>query len=291
MGRLDGKVAIITGGARGQGRAHAIRLAEEGAEIVVSDVAAQLTTVPYPMSTEDDLAETVRQVEGLDRRCVSVKADARSAADCARVADAAMSEFGRIDILSVNHGIANFGGIVDTSEELWDEMIDTNLKGVWQSVKAVVPHMVAGGRGGAITLTSSVAGIKAYYGTMAYGAAKHGVIGLMKVMAAELGPHMIRVNAICPATVNTPMVDNDLTIGLFTGGKPGTMEDIKFASQSMNLMPVPWCEARDISNALLWLSSDEARYVTGLAVTVDMGLFQQPSGIPPEVGALLAPSG
>ncbi|HEX4110216.1 MAG TPA: mycofactocin-coupled SDR family oxidoreductase [Solirubrobacteraceae bacterium] len=288
MGRLEGKVAVITGGARGQGRSHAIRLAEEGAQIVVSDIARQLPTVKYAGASEGDLAETVRLVEELDQRCVSVVADARSAEDCKRVADSAMSEFGHIDILSVNHGIATFGSW-DTPEEEWDEMIDINLKGVWQSVKAVVPHMIAAGNGGAITLTSSVAGIKAYYGTTAYGAAKHGVIGLMKTLAADLGPHMIRVNAICPATVNTPMVDNPETIALFTGGKDGgTMKDIEFPSQAMNLMPVPWVEARDISNALLWLSSDEARYVTGLAVPVDLGLYQQPSGISPEVGALLA---
>jgi SDR family mycofactocin-dependent oxidoreductase len=290
MGRLDGKVAVITGGARGQGRSHAIRLAEEGAQIVVSDLAEQLATVTYPMSTETDLAETVRLVEELDQRCVSIKADARDAEDCKAVADLAMAEFGRIDILSVNHGIATYGGI-DTPEDRWDEMIDVNLKGVWQTVKAIAPHMVAAGNGGAITLTSSVAGLKAYYGTMAYSAAKHGVIGLMKNMAAELGPHMIRVNAICPATVNTPMVDNEATISLFTDGRPGTMEDVRFPSQAMNLIPVPWVEARDISNALLWLSSDEARFVTGLAVTVDLGLAQQPSGISPEVGALLAQAG
>jgi (+)-trans-carveol dehydrogenase len=246
--------------------------------------------VGYPMSNEENLAETVRLVEQLDRRCVSIKADARSAADCKAVADQAMAAFGQIDILSVNHGIVTYGGI-DTPEELWDEMIDVNLKGVWQTVKAVVPHMVAAGNGGAITLTSSVAGLKAYYGTVAYGAAKHGVIGLMKTMAAELGPHMIRVNAICPSTVNTPMLDNDATIKLLTGGRPGTMDDTKFPLQAMNLMPVPWLEARDVSNALLWLSSDEARFVTGLAVTVDLGLAQQPSGISPEVGALLAQEG
>lgn len=288
MGRLDGKVAVITGGARGQGRAHAIRLAEEGAQILITDIAEQLESVGYPMATEEDVAETVRLVEELDQRCVSIKADARSEADCKAMADLAMSEFGKIDILSVNHGIATYGGITETTDSQWDEMVDVNLKGVWQSVKACVPHMIEAGNGGAITLTASVAGLKAYYGTTAYGAAKHGVIGLMKVMAAELGPHMIRVNSICPCTVDTPMVDNEQTIGLFTGGAPGSMEDVKFPSQAMNLMPLPWVEARDISNALLWLSSDEARYVTGLAVPVDLGLAQQPSGISPEVGALLA---
>ena len=287
MGRLDRKVAVITGGARGQGRSHAVRLAEEGAQIVVSDIAEQLESVPYPMSTEEDLAETVRLVEELDQRCVAVKADARSAEDMKRVADSAMAEFGHVDILAVNHGIATYGSF-DIDEQQWDEMIDVNLKGVWQAVKAIAPLMIERGQGGAITLTASVAGLKAYYGTTAYGAAKHGVIGLMKTLAADLGPHMIRVNAICPATVNTPMVMNESTISLFTGGKPGTAEDIKFPSQAMNLLPVPWAESRDISNALLWLSSDEARFVTGLAVTVDLGLCQQPAGIPPAVGALLA---
>jgi SDR family mycofactocin-dependent oxidoreductase len=291
MGRLDGKVALITGGARGQGRSHAIRLAEEGAQIVVSDLARQLDSVPYPLATEEDLAETVRLVEDRDQRCVAVRADARDAAQMRGVVETALSEFGHIDIVSVNHGILSIGD-QGTDEEAWDEMIDVNLKGVFQTCRAVAPPMIERGAGGAITLTASVAGLSAFYSAIAYGAAKHGVIGLMRNLSAELAPYGIRVNALCPTLVRTDMIHNEMIYDLFTGGKKGAgPEDIAFPARSMNLLDVPWVEAIDISNALLWLSSDEARYVTGVALPIDAGFMNQPSGIPLPVAELLAGGG
>ena len=263
MGKLDGKVAVITGGARGQGRSHAVTLAREGADIVICDIAAQIDTVPYPMSTPEDLEETKRLVEDLDRRCVAVQADVRDGAQMQAVAERAMSEFGRIDILLANAGIAGFasGGSWELTDAQWRDMIDTNLTGVWQSCKAVIPHMIAGGRGGSIVITSSTAGLKGFAGTGHYVAAKHGVVGLMRTLAIELAPHNIRVNTVHPTGVNTPMVVND-AIAQMLGDNPSAIA---------NLLPVEMLEPVDISNAILWLVSDDARYVTGVTLPVDAG--------------------
>ncbi len=274
MGKLDGKVAVITGGARGQGRSHAVTLAREGANIVICDVCEQLPTVQIPMATEADMAETVRMVEDLDRRCVAIKADVRDGEAMRGVAERAMSEFGRIDILLANAGIASFGGTWEMSDETWNEMIDVNLTGVWQSCKAVIPHMIAGGRGGSIVITSSIAGLKGLSGAAHYVTAKHAVVGLMRTLAIELAPHSIRVNTVHPTNVDTPMVNNPVLFEAFSGGRPGaTFEDAKPTLQAMNLWPIPWVEAQDISNAILWLVSDDARYVTGVTLPVDLGLM------------------
>jgi SDR family mycofactocin-dependent oxidoreductase len=288
MGRLDGKVALITGGARGQGRSHALRLAEEGAQIVVCDIAEQLPTVPYEMASEADLQETVRLVEDLDQRCLAVKADARDGAAMQGVVEQALSEFGHIDIACVNHGIASLGGW-ETEDQVWDEMLDVNLKGVWTACRAVLPSMIERGEGGSLILTASAAGLAPFYGIMPYSVAKHGVIGLMRNLAVELGPARIRVNAVCPTVVDTPMVMNDFGYELFSGGKQGaTRADIEFPATTINLLPIPWVQARDISNAVLWLASDESRYVTGVALPIDAGASIQPPGIPPAAGELLA---
>lgn len=267
MGKLDGKVAVITGGARGQGRSHAVTLAREGADIVICDIAAQIDTVPYPMATLEDLEETKRMVEDLDRRCVAVRADVRDGAQMQAVAERAMSEFGRIDILLANAGIAGFasGGSWELTDEQWRDMIDTNLTGVWQSCKAVIPHMIDGGRGGSIVITSSTAGLKGFAGTGHYVAAKHGVVGLMRTLAIELAPHNIRVNTVHPTGVNTPMVVNEAMAQLLADNP----------SAISNLLPVELLEPVDISNAILWLVSDDARYVTGVTLPVDAGFTIQ----------------
>ncbi|MDI3341336.1 MAG: mycofactocin-coupled SDR family oxidoreductase [Sphaerobacter sp.] len=261
MGKLDGKVAIITGGARGQGRSHALTLAREGADIVVCDIAAQIDTVPYPMATPADLEETVRLVEDLDRRCIAVQADVRDGAQMRAVAERAMGEFGRIDILLANAGIAGFASAWELTDEQWNDMIAVNLTGVWQSCKAVIPHMIAGGRGGSIVITSSTAGLKGFAGSAHYVATKHGVVGLMRTLAIELAPYNIRVNTVHPTGVNTPMVVNDY------------MREVLAASPQAltNLLPVEMVEPVDISNAILWLVSDDARYVTGVTLPVDAG--------------------
>ncbi len=274
MGKLDGKVALITGGARGQGRAHAVAMAGEGADVVLCDLAAQLPTVPYPMATPADLAETARMVEDLDRRCVAIQADVRSGEQMRAAAERAERELGRIDILVANAGIESYGRAWELSDDQWGEMIDVCLTGVWQSCKAVIPHMIAGGRGGAIVITSSVAGRKGLANDAHYSAAKHGVVGLMRTLAIELAPYGIRVNSLHPSSVNTPIIRNQATYTLFTGGRPDATEaDALPAFRALNLLPIPWMEPEDIARAALWLVSDEARYVTGVTLPVDAGLL------------------
>ncbi len=275
MGRLDGKVAFITGGARGQGRSHAVRLAQEGADIIVIDACEPQPNVPSPPATEADLAETVRQVEELDRRIVARVADVRVQEQLdAAVADG-LAQFGRLDIVSANAGIAMTPALAHlmTDEEFMD-MQDVNLAGVWRTAKAAIPHMIEAGNGGSIVLTSSEAGLKGYAHAASYVSAKHGVVGLMRTLAMELAPHMIRVNSIHPTQVDTPMIMNETIMKLFRPDiENPTKEDFAEASQHTNLLPIPWVEAVDISNALLFLASDEARYITGVTLPVDAGCF------------------
>ena len=272
MGKLDGKVALITGGARGQGRSHALTLAREGADIVVCDVAKQLPTVPYGLATEDQLSETTRLVEDLDRRCVAVKADVSNAAEMKGVVDRAVSEFGKIDILVANAGISS-GGVPawELTEEQWDEMLQVNLKGMWLATKYVIPVMLRQGSG-AITMTSS-ATVAGFPNLAHYVSAKAGIIGLMRVLANELGRHGIRVNAVLPTTVDTDMVNNQFTYDMFAGGSGGTRENLIQGMAAANLLPTALVEAQDISNAILWLVSDDARWVTGVALPVDAGML------------------
>ena len=273
MGRVEGKVAFITGAARGQGRSHAVRLAQEGADIIAIDVCEPINAVPYDPATEEDLAETVRQVEALDRRIVATKADVRDMAQVQKAIDDGVAQLGRLDIVSANAGIS---GRPNRSEDIpddeWTDMLDINLSGVWRSIRASIPHLRAGGRGDSVNITSSDAGLFAYENISHYVSAKHGVIGLMRTLALELARDMIRVNAICPTTVDTDMVQNDAIYRLFRPDleNPGK-QDFADAAVQMNALPIPWVEAVDISNALLFLASDEARYITGVALPVDAG--------------------
>ncbi|WP_347353025.1 mycofactocin-coupled SDR family oxidoreductase [Intrasporangium sp.] len=272
-GRVAGKVAFISGAARGQGRSHAVRLAEEGADIIAFDICGDVETSPLPGPTEEDLAETVRAVEALDRRIIARRADVRDFAAVKALADEGFAELGRIDIVAANAGISGELNPADVmSEAGWRTMIDTNLTGVWHTAKAAIPHIRAGGRGGSIVLTSSVAGLKAFGNIAHYVSAKHGVVGLMRALAMELAPDMIRVNSIHPTQVDTPMVMNEVIFKLFVPQvEHPTVEDFAPVSQAMNALPVPWVEAVDISNALLFLASDEARYITGVTLPVDAG--------------------
>lgn len=272
MGRVEGKVAFITGAARGQGRSHAVRLAEEGADIIAVDLCGQIDSVPYAMATPDDLAETVKEVEALDRRIVAVQADVRDYDAVKKAVDDGVAQLGRLDIVSANAGISTMGRADELAEQTWRDMIDTNLTGVWHTAKATIPALKAGGDGGAMILTSSAAGLMAMANIGHYVSAKHGVIGLMRTLALELAPDSIRVNAICPTTVNTPMIQNDPTYRLFRPDLADpTVDDAADAFLSLNLLPTRWVEPRDISNALLFLASDEARYITGVALPVDAG--------------------
>lgn len=275
MGRLDGKVAFISGVARGQGRRHAIRLAEEGADIIGFDVMEPIPGSVVPQATEADMAETVKAVEALDRRIIAKKADVRSFDQVKAVADEGVAEFGRLDIVLGNAGISTQMGPAETlHDDMFVDMVDVNLTGVWRTVKAAIPHMRKAGNGGSIVLTSSAAGLMAYANIAHYVAAKHGVVGLMRTLALELGPEMIRVNSVHPTTVDTPMVSNDAVYKLFRPDLDSpTKDDFAQAAQAMNLLPVPWLEDVDISNAIVFLCSDEARYITGVTLPVDAGVL------------------
>jgi (+)-trans-carveol dehydrogenase len=272
-GRLEGKVALITGAARGQGRSHAVRLAEEGADIVAVDICAQIESVAYPMATPEDLAETVRLVEDLDRRILAHQADVRDGAALRRIVAGAVGELGHIDVVVGNAGIFSKGAVTwELSDAQWHDTLDVNLTGYFELVRAVVPPMIAAGRGGSIIFTSSLLGTKGTWQMSHYAAAKHGVAGLMQCLAHELSPHMIRVNTINPTMVLTPMIDNESAFRLFRPDLDDpTIDDFAIPSQEGNLPPIPWVEAVDISNAVLWLASDQARYVTGVSLPVDAG--------------------
>lgn len=275
MGRFEGRVAFITGAARGQGRNHALRLAAEGADIIAIDICEQIETVPFPMSTPADLADTVKAVEALGRRIIATKADVRDYAALKAAVDMGVAEFGRLDIVLASAGMgAEFGKAEELSPEGWRDTIDVNLTGVWHTAKVAIPHLKVGGRGGAIVITSSAAGLAAVQNMAHYVAAKTGSVGLMKALAAELAPDMIRVNAICPSTVDTTMVRNDAMYRLFRPDLPNPgLDDVIEGYRSINAMPVPWVDVEDISNTVLFLVSDEARYLTGVALPVDAGFL------------------
>jgi SDR family mycofactocin-dependent oxidoreductase len=271
MGRLDQKVAFITGAARGQGRAHAVRMAQEGADIVAIDLCAQIDTVEYPMATADDLNTTVQLVEDLDRRVVAVQADVRDRPGLAGAVDAGLAEFGHLDIVVANAGIVPIGEL-GRSPQAWQDAIDVLLTGVYHTIDAAIPSMVERDLGGSIVITSSTAGLKGLgrhldgvgAGFFAYTAAKHGVVGLMRLYANVLAPHRIRVNTLHPTGVNTPMVVNE-PFARYIEGSFGV------ASGMGNALPVDLVEPEDIANAAVWLCSDEARYVTGVTLPVDAG--------------------
>ncbi len=272
-GRVDGKVAFITGAARGQGRSHAVRLAEEGADIIAVDICRGFEHSPAPAATPEDLAETADMVKNLDRRIVTAEVDVRDFDALKAAVDSGVEQLGRLDIVVANAGIGTTGvKLHKMSEDSWEETIDVNLGGVWKTVKAAVPHLLAGGRGGSVIITSSVGGLKAYPQVGHYVTAKHGVVGLMRTFAVELGQHSIRVNTVHPTHVNSPLLMNESTYRLFRPDleNPGP-DDLAPICQSFHFLPIPWVTPADISNAVLFLASDEARYITGVTLPVDAG--------------------
>jgi (+)-trans-carveol dehydrogenase len=272
MGRLQGKVALVSGAARGQGRSHAVRLAQEGADIIAFDSCADSAVIGYPLASESDLNETVRAVEALDRRIVVDKVDVRDTAGLRRLVAEGVSAFGRLDIVAANAGVIGLSPTVDVSDDLWDEVLGTNLTGVFKTVRAALPTIVEGGRGGSLILTASTAAVQGHANCAPYAAAKHGVVGLTRVLANEYGRHWIRANAILPTAVGTDMIFNQGMYQLMSGGNPEAVQaDVVPTFQSMNILPVPWIEPVDVSNMLVWLASDEARYVTGALFAVDAG--------------------
>ena len=285
-GRMEGKVVLVTGAARGQGRAHAVRVAQEGADVIAVDLCAGIDTVvgKYPPATREDLDQTVAEVEKLDRRVVARVADVRDqAALDAAVADG-VAELGGLDGVVANAGIASYGRAWELDEATWQDMIDVNLTGVWHTAKAAIPRLIDPGPGGAaprssatrpggaMVFTSSIGGFKGIQQVGHYVSAKHGIVGLMRNLANELAPHRVRVNTMHPTNVDTHMIQNPGTWGMFAPGDPEpTREKAVPGFTSLNALEVPWIESVDVANAVLFLLSDEARYITGATLPVDAG--------------------
>ncbi|HEY9314857.1 mycofactocin-coupled SDR family oxidoreductase [Williamsia sp.] len=269
MGKLDGKVAFITGAARGMGREHAIRLAESGADIIAVDLCGQIDTVAYPMSTPDDLEQTVKEVESRDRRIVYRQADVRDLEALRSVVQQGVSELGSVDIVIANAGIAPQGSPEPDIAQTFRDVVEVNLFGTWNTVQAAAPIMIEQGKGGSIVLISSTQGLSGVGGTgsgasSGYASSKHGVVGLMRSFTHWLAPHSIRVNSVHPTGVLTPMIVND-HMQTFLAENPDVAKGMQ------NLLPVPALETADIVNAVAWLVSDEARYLTGVTLPVDAG--------------------
>jgi (+)-trans-carveol dehydrogenase len=267
---LAGRVALVTGAARGQGRSHALLLAAEGADIVALDVCGQIDSVPFPMATAADLDQTAAGVRELGRRVVRAIADVRDYPSLQAAVTAAVGELGRLDVVCANAGIVSYGPATELGREQWQDVLDVNLTGVWQTAKAALPHL---GRGASIVLTSSVAGLTGLPNLAHYTAAKHGVVGLARSLAVELGPRGIRVNAVLPTTVSTPMVENEAFYRLLFPDLPNPTAADFAARPGLNVMGIPYVESIDVSNAVLFLASDEARYITGVALPVDGGML------------------
>lgn len=271
-GRVEGKVAFVTGAARGQGRAHAVRLAQEGADIIAVDLCRGIDSVGYDLASEADLKETARQVEALDRRVVTARADVREPGALRAALDLGVGELGRLDVVVANAGILSAGATGELSEDAWRDMIDVNLSGVYYTARAAITHLRAGGDGGSIILTSSALGIRAMAYLPHYVAAKAGVIGLMRSMALELAPERIRVNTVNPSIVDSPMIHNPSTYSMFLpGAENPSRDEASEVFATLNPMPTPWIDSNDVSNAVLFLASDESRYVTGLEMKIDAG--------------------
>lgn len=267
MGNLDGHVAFITGAARGQGRAHALRLAEEGADIIALDICRDIESMDYPNATPTDLTETVALVESRGRRIVARTADVRDAAAVEQAVADGVATFGRLDIVIANAGIIRLTRGGDATD-VFRDIIDVNLIGVWNTVRAAIPALVDGGRGGSIVITSSSAGLKGVGsdrpGAQAYTASKRALVGLMQVWANDLAQYSIRVNTIHPTGVATGMVINDTMAALQAS------EDAGMAAMQ-NALPIPILEPEDIANAVAWLVSDQGRFITGTAWPLDAG--------------------
>lgn len=268
--RLAGKVALVTGGARGIGRACALRFAEEGADVAVVDIGRQVETVPYQGTKATQLDDVVAEIERLGRRALAVQADVRAGEEMRGAVETVIEELGRVDALVAAAGIDSWNPAWELTDEQWQTMIDVNLTGVWQSAKAVAPHMIERGSG-SIVLIGSVLSHKHNPGFAHYTAAKHGVLGLTRSFALELAPHMVRVNSVDPTAVRTDMTINPDFLGELSGRAAGTVADAEERLLRWNAMPLTMVEPVDVANAVLFLSSDEARYITGVALPVDLG--------------------
>ena len=275
-GDWSGKVVFITGVARGQGRSHALEFARRGADIGGLDICGPVATVPYDLAAPADLEQTARDIRAAGGRAVLEPADVRDPAAVRAVAGRVLEAFGRIDVVVTNAGVFSVGDPLTLSLETWRDVLDINLTGVWNTVQACLPAMVDGQRGGSIVMTSSIGGLQGLLECPHYVASKHGVIGLMRSLANELARYRIRVNAVCPTNVNTPMIQNPANYRTFRPDLPDPgREDIVGVASAMHLLDVPWVEPEDVTAAVIWLASDAARFLTGVALPVDAGLLEK----------------
>ncbi|MBA4022590.1 MAG: SDR family mycofactocin-dependent oxidoreductase [Gordonia sp.] len=274
MSGLEGRVAFITGAARGQGRAHALRLAREGVDIIAVDICENIASMTYPNASDDDLAETVRLVEKEDRRIVARKADVRDFAALSQAFGDGLSELGRVDIILANAGIIRMGSESEDFLSDWNDVIDTNLTGVFHTVRAALPALREGDRGGSIVITSSTAGLKAsaslFASGMAYASAKRGLVALMQGLASYLAPEWIRVNTIHPTGVASGMTMNEAMMKLFEEASAGGANSI---SGMQNALPIEMLQPEDVANAVAFLVSDEAKFITGTEWALDAGFM------------------
>lgn len=276
MGRLGGKVAVITGAARGIGRAQAVRFAQEGAHIIGIDLCGPLDTVIVPPSTPEDLDETARQVAGTGARMVKAIVDVRDVDALDAAVTEGVERHGGLDIVCATAGITSRGAAVEMSVERWQTMLDVNLTGAFHTCQVTAPHLIARG-GGAMVLVSSIAGLRGLVGVAHYTAAKHGMVGLMRSLAIELAPHRVRVNTVHPTNVDTPLIQNEAVSSAFRPDldRAPTRAEFAAAARPMNLLDIPWIDPIDVANASLFLVSDEARYITSAKLPVDAGSTQR----------------
>ncbi|PND57631.1 SDR family mycofactocin-dependent oxidoreductase [Mycobacterium sp. ENV421] len=278
-GTLEGRVAFVTGAARGQGRAHAVRLAREGADVIVSDICASVSdTIPYPGTTAEDLNETVRLVEAEGRKVLGREVDVRDDAAVRQLVADGVEQFGRLDILVANAGVLSWGRLWELTDEQWNTVIDTNLTGTWRTLRAVVPAMIEAGNGGSIIVVSSSAGVKATPGNSHYAASKHGLTALTNSLALEAGEYGIRVNSIHPYSVATPMTENDAMLGVF-GAHPSYLHG--FAP--MPYLPVgqnatgkrsDFMNVDEVADVVVWLAGDQSATLSGSQISVDRGVMK-----------------
>jgi SDR family mycofactocin-dependent oxidoreductase len=271
---LRGKVALVTGAGRGQGHNLALRLAKAGADLVLIDICRNVGSAPYPMGRAADLDDTIAAARDYGVRVVTRRGDVRDTDLLTELVADAADEFERLDIVCVNAGIASLAPVGDITDQMWDDMIGINLTGAFKTVRAALPLMRRAGNGGSIVFTTSTAAMTASPNLAAYCASKHGATGLMRVLAKELASESIRVNAVLPTSINTPMIHNEATYSKFMPDRDGadvSRDEIAPILQSLNLLPVPWVEPDDVSDAIMWLVSDAARMITGIQLPVDAG--------------------
>ncbi len=275
-GPLEGRVAFITGAARGQGRAHAIRLANDGADIIAVDICRPVSnTITYPLATSDELTDTVRAVEATGRKVLAREVDIRDLDALQKVVADGVEQFGRLDILVANAGVLSWGRLFEMSEEQWDTVVDINLNGTWKTIRAAVPAMIEAGNGGSIIIVSSSAGLKATPGNGHYSASKHGLVALTNALAIEVGEYGIRVNSIHPYSIETPMVEKKAMIDLFT----------KYPTYVHSFSPMPYQPVNhqgkkglmefmlpeEVSDVVAWLAGDGSATISGSQIAVDRG--------------------